>query len=198
MLTWFRWATLMTALSAASYYGYRAIPWSYVDATVSAYWIQAFGSVGALCGAIWIARADSNRLKRIENNRASLAMSAYSSSFKNLHGILGEAPNSIDSLQRTHDAYLAYASILEMPITWGVNDLEPLTAYSENIALRLALAYGKVTEVVAILKKMGHAPFIMQSDHVEHTLEMCKASLKQAHGHMDFVILRIAKIATHV
>lgn len=60
-LTWFRWATLLITLSAASYYGYRATPWSCMDATVSAYWVAAIGTTATLIGTIWLASAEARR-----------------------------------------------------------------------------------------------------------------------------------------
>lgn len=63
-LTWFRWATLMIGLGAASYYGYRATPWSCMDATVSAYWVAAIGTTGTLIGTIVIASSEARRRQR--------------------------------------------------------------------------------------------------------------------------------------
>lgn len=65
-LTWFRWATLMTALSGASYYGYRTTPWSCMDATVSAYWVAAIGTTGTLIGTIWLATEEKRERSRRE------------------------------------------------------------------------------------------------------------------------------------
>lgn len=71
MLTWFRWAMLVIALGAAGYYGYRTTPWSCVDATVTAYWVQAIGSIAAI---YWAARIASRQTHtaRIDRKRAHL------------------------------------------------------------------------------------------------------------------------------
>ncbi|KAB8066245.1 hypothetical protein [Janthinobacterium violaceinigrum] len=63
-LTWFRWATLMIALGAMSYYGYRAVPWSYMDATLSAYWVAAIGTTGTLIGTIALASSEARTRQR--------------------------------------------------------------------------------------------------------------------------------------
>jgi hypothetical protein len=65
-LTWFRWATLMIALSGACYYGYRTTPWSCMDATVSAYWVAAIGTTGTLIGTIWLATEEKRERSRRE------------------------------------------------------------------------------------------------------------------------------------
>ncbi|MGK5014977.1 hypothetical protein [Janthinobacterium sp. HLS12-2] len=81
MLTWFRWATLMTALCAAFFYGYRTAPWSYVDATVTAYWVQAIGSVAAIFFSGWYATRqakrqfiDASKLQQIAATNSELKM----------------------------------------------------------------------------------------------------------------------------
>lgn len=69
MLTWLRWATLMMALGAASYYGYQATPWSYIDVTVSAYWVQAIGATVGLGIAIFVPyrqREDATKLAQVQ------------------------------------------------------------------------------------------------------------------------------------
>lgn len=70
-LTWFRWATLMIALSGASYYGYRTTPWSCMDATVSAYWVAAIGTTGTLFGTMWLA---SSEVRTRQRERMALAV----------------------------------------------------------------------------------------------------------------------------
>lgn len=81
MLTWFRWTTLMIALCAASFYGYRTAPWSYVDATITAYWVQALGSVGAIFFSGWYATRqakrqfiDAAKLQQIATTNSDLKM----------------------------------------------------------------------------------------------------------------------------
>lgn len=61
MLTWFRWTTLMIALAVASYYGYRVTPWSCMDVTVTAYWVQAIGSITAIFGAYLLGERQSKK-----------------------------------------------------------------------------------------------------------------------------------------
>lgn len=69
-LTWSRWASMMIALSVASYYGYRATPWSCMDTTVSAYWVAAIGTTGTLIGTIWLATEEKRERSRRELNLA--------------------------------------------------------------------------------------------------------------------------------
>ena len=64
-LTWFRWATLILVFVAASYYGYQTTPWSCVDTTVTAYWVQAIGSVAAILGAVEIFRRQNIATSRL-------------------------------------------------------------------------------------------------------------------------------------
>ncbi|MGK5050753.1 hypothetical protein [Janthinobacterium sp. RB2P8] len=81
-LNWFRWATLMIALSAASYYGYRATPWSCMDVTVTAYWVQALGSIAAILGAFFLGerqaqKAAENSLHLIETEERKRLASIF-------------------------------------------------------------------------------------------------------------------------
>ncbi|AYM76925.1 hypothetical protein D9M09_14795 [Janthinobacterium agaricidamnosum] len=69
MLNWFRWTTLMTALSAVSYYGYRATPWTYIDATISAYWVQAVGATLGLGIAIYVPYRQREDAIKLSNAR---------------------------------------------------------------------------------------------------------------------------------
>lgn len=54
MLIWFRWATLITAFGALAYCIWHKTPWSLVDMTLAAYWVQAFGSIAAILGSFWL------------------------------------------------------------------------------------------------------------------------------------------------
>ncbi|WP_101480947.1 hypothetical protein [Janthinobacterium sp. 61] len=58
-LTWFRWATLIIILSITGYYGYRTTPWSVVDVTVTAYWVQAIGTIIAILVSFHLMRKQS-------------------------------------------------------------------------------------------------------------------------------------------
>lgn len=73
MLTWFRWASLMIVVGAVSFYGYRAIPWSCMDATVSAYWVQAVGSITAIVFAYFLGDRQSRVALRAVSEADRLA-----------------------------------------------------------------------------------------------------------------------------
>lgn len=80
MLTWFRWTTLMIALGAIAYLGGRATPWSCMDMTIAAYWVQAIGSIAAIIGAFSIAsyQARKNEKVRVEEKKLSDGGHCYS------------------------------------------------------------------------------------------------------------------------
>ena len=140
-LTWFRWVTLMIALSVVSYYGYRTIPWSCMDATVSAYWVAAIGTMGTLIGTVWLASSEARKRRKekmalavIQAAHCQYKIQASLKSFEHIVKLLGPSDKTLIPINNRMSAIETIDSI---PLIDN-QELIALVPLEGNCAIKIA------------------------------------------------------------
>jgi hypothetical protein len=158
MLTWFRWATLMIALGAASYYGYRTAPWSCMDATVLAYWVAAIGTIGTLIGTIVIATSENRRRKKTEVDFAKLAAAGMLFKVRRVRRAVRAFNAMIARPAEQHEIdsavqvdYAGFIQGIEDAGMWNLADVMPLIHLPNETAYNLEYARDRIAYCMPIL-----------------------------------------------
>ena len=196
MLTWIRWITLMFALSVTSYYGYLTTPWSCMDATVSAYWVGAVGSVGAIFAALWLATAETRRRRSEDISRARLAaihmhtdLLSMESKAYGVRENLKELKIIFDKTQKfpgqNIENFLEFGERLQSIKLFPSADLVPLVPLRAHCANKIALGQGLISAsgkifVETIVTPMDHKSLTTHIDTNLAVLDQALIAISQA------------------
>lgn len=190
-LTWFRWATLMIALGAASFYGYRAAPWSCMDATVSAYWVAAVGSVGAIFSALFLATTETRRRRSEDLSKARLTAIHIHTDLLSMEATAHGVRENLKEIQvifekRTKfpgqniENFLDCGDRLHSITMFPSSDLIPLTPLRGHCADKIALGQGLIAASCKILRETIVTPMTHDTfhEHIRNNLAVLDEALK--------------------
>lgn len=189
-LSWFRWVTLMIALGAASCYGYRATPWSCMDATVTAYWVGAVGSVGAIFSALWLATAETRRRRSEDLSKARLTAIHIHMDLLSMEATAYGVQENLKEIQVFYEKkqkfpgqnienFSDFGDQLQSIKFFPSSDLVPLVPLQGNCADKIALGQGLISATGRILRDtivtpMDHAKLL---EHILSNLAVLNKAL---------------------
>jgi hypothetical protein len=120
-------------------------------------WVQAFGSVGAILGAIWIANTETRRRKRDAQALAHVTIAAISLRVVRVADVMQMVFDTVnDDFRRGYGInYGQLASDLRNEKLWTIEEIIPLIVLPNNVASNLSACRIQIQDIISKLDKLG-------------------------------------------
>lgn len=134
-------------------------------------WLGAIGTVGALCGTIYLARTETRRRQRAEHDLALITAASFSIRIPELEQALTELGRHVSDdieLGRAIDCNRCLA-ILKRVDAWTDSDLVALLPVGRGIAVKLGLANAEVASIMGRLREGDRGDPLIANPQLKHS-----------------------------
>lgn len=141
MLTWPKMLVLVITIGVAMLYGYRAMPWSCMDATVTAYWVQAIVSMIAICVALYVANSQAIRENRRQQEALIRDLARSTTMAQAIAQQIGEAIHCVGAALQDLDFPNSRVSLLRLNRAQHLLELLMLQPHPNTLTESLAALF---------------------------------------------------------
>ncbi|TNC78283.1 hypothetical protein FHI69_03040 [Janthinobacterium lividum] len=159
-MVWYdKWA-IMAIAAGVGVGAYNWIRWPDVDATIVAYWVQAAGSVGALCAAIYIAGTESRARKKQASVVAKLTYVGMVFRLYNIQLAVGKASKKLAEKLNpdTRINYRSVVQLIDQAGMWRPDELIALVPLEHDVAIFLSTAGDRISHCRDLLSRADRNP----------------------------------------